>query len=64
MKEILMKKRKLEQHERGMLNEEYTAIVQNKLPLKLKDPGNFTISYTIRNYFFRKALCDFGARLI
>ncbi|KAH9780498.1 hypothetical protein KPL71_008102 [Citrus sinensis] len=38
MKEILSNKRKLEEHEIMLLTEESTAILQNKLPPKLKDP--------------------------
>jgi len=42
MKEILSNKRKLEEHEMIILTEECSAILQNKLPPKLKDPGSFT----------------------
>ncbi|KAJ9185121.1 hypothetical protein P3X46_004785 [Hevea brasiliensis] len=48
LKEILLKKRKLEDYGTVALIEECSAIMQNKLPPKLKDPGN-------------KALCDLGA---
>ncbi|KAL2471180.1 Uncharacterized protein Adt_39316 [Abeliophyllum distichum] len=40
MKDILANKRKLEEHETVMLTEECSAILQNKLPPKLKDPGS------------------------
>jgi len=63
MKEILRNKRKLEDHETIMLNEEYSAILLNKLPPKLKDPESFTIPCTIRNSYFEKALCDLGASI-
>jgi len=43
IKEILKNKRKLEDHKIIILNEECSAILLNKLPLKLKDPGSFTI---------------------
>ncbi|XP_058189228.1 uncharacterized protein LOC131306817 [Rhododendron vialii] len=46
-----------------MLTEECTAILQNKLPPKLKDPGSFTIPCTIGNSYFGKALCDLGASI-
>ncbi|XP_024038257.1 uncharacterized protein LOC112097305 [Citrus clementina] len=39
MKEILSNKRKFEEHETVMLTEDCTAILQNKLPPRLKDPG-------------------------
>ncbi|KAL2486468.1 Aspartic peptidase domain containing protein [Abeliophyllum distichum] len=61
MKEILSNKRKLEEHKTVMLTEECSAILQNKLPPKLKDPGSFNIPCTIGSLFFYKALCDLGA---
>ena len=54
MKEILRNKRKLEDHDTIMLNDECNAILLNKLPPKLKDTGSFTISYTIENSYFEK----------
>lgn len=63
MKEILLNKRKLGEYETMMLTEECTAILQNKLPPKLKDPGSFTIPCTIGNSYFKKALCDLGASI-
>ncbi|KAI4331747.1 hypothetical protein L6164_016705 [Bauhinia variegata] len=41
MKELLSKKRRIEDDERIMLTEECSAILQKKLPPKLKDPGVF-----------------------
>ncbi|XP_075499401.1 uncharacterized protein LOC142537792 [Primulina tabacum] len=63
LKEILSNKRKLVDFETGKLSEECSAILQNKLPPKLKDPGSFSIPCTIRSSFFRKALCDIGASI-
>ncbi|XP_075479287.1 uncharacterized protein LOC142520172 [Primulina tabacum] len=40
-----------------------TAILQNKLPPKLKDPSSFSIPCTIGNSNFNKALCDLGANI-
>ena len=45
------------------LTEECSAILQRKLPQKLKDPGSFTIPCTIRNAIFERALCDLGASI-
>ena len=45
------------------LTEECSAILQRKLPQKLKDPGNFTIPCTIGNAIFERALCDLGASI-
>ena len=65
MKEILSNKRKwkLEEHETVLLTEESIAILQNKLPPKLKDPKSFSIPCTIGNTYFDKALCDLGASI-
>ncbi|XP_052171578.1 uncharacterized protein LOC127787558 [Diospyros lotus] len=46
-----------------MLTEECSAIIQNKMPQKLKDPGSFTIPCIIGNCEFNKALCDLGASI-
>ncbi|KAI4297463.1 hypothetical protein L6164_037352 [Bauhinia variegata] len=61
MKELLSKKRRIEDDERIMLTEECSAILQKKLPPNLKDLGSFSIPYTIGDMTFSKALCDFGA---
>ena len=45
------------------LTEECSAILQRKLPQKLKDPGSFTIPCTIGNAIFERALCDLGASI-
>ncbi|XP_010246522.1 PREDICTED: uncharacterized protein LOC104589783, partial [Nelumbo nucifera] len=45
------------------LNEECSAIHQNKLPPKPKDPGSFSIPCTIGDIEFEKALCDLGASI-
>lgn len=41
LKDILSKKRRLEEYETVSLTEESSAIIQNKFPWKLKDPGSF-----------------------
>ncbi|XP_022864248.1 uncharacterized protein LOC111384222, partial [Olea europaea var. sylvestris] len=63
VKDILSNKRKLEDNETVMLIEECSAILQHKLPLKLKDPGSFTILCHIGNLYIDKALCDLGASI-
>lgn len=55
LKDILSNKHKLEEHEIILLTKECSAMLQNKLPPKLKIPESFTIPYTI------KVLCDLGA---
>ncbi|KAL0440346.1 UNVERIFIED_CONTAM: hypothetical protein Slati_2517600 [Sesamum latifolium] len=61
LKEVFSNKRKWEEGETVKLNEECSAILQNKLPPKLKDPGSFSIPCTIGNIDFDKVLCDLGA---
>jgi len=63
MKEIFSNKRKLEEFETVALTEECSAILQKKLPPKLKKLGSFTIPCTIGNSHFEKALCDLGASI-
>ena len=63
MKDILSQKRRLADFETVNLTEECSAILQRKLPQKLKDPGSFIIPCTIRNAIFERALCDLGANI-
>ncbi|KAM6584068.1 hypothetical protein CsatB_011070 [Cannabis sativa] len=63
MKKILSKKRKLEDYETVALTEECSAILQKKLPPKLKDPGSFNIPCSIGGSVETKALCDLGASI-
>ena len=63
MKDILSKKRKFGDYETMAFFEECSAILQKKLPPKLKDPGSFTIPYAIGNSVFEKALRDLGASI-
>ena len=63
LKEILSKKRKIA--EEGVVNLTATcsAVIQKKLPEKMKDPGSFTIPCTIGGFEIQKALCDSGASI-
>ena len=63
LKEILGKKRKIA--EEGIVNLTATcsAVIQQKIPAKIKDPGSFTIPCSIGKYEFKKALCDSGANI-
>ena len=63
MKEVMSKKRKLEDYETVKLTEECCAILPRKLPQKVKDSGSFTIPCTIGDSTFDKALCDLGASI-
>ena len=61
LKEILSNKRKLEEHKIVALTEEYSVTIQNKLPTKLKDLGNFFISCLKGNVCIDHVLCDLGS---
>ncbi|XP_057993028.1 uncharacterized protein LOC131174019 [Hevea brasiliensis] len=61
LKDILSKKRRLEDYETVALTKECSAILQNKLPPKLKDLGSFSIPCLISSMNIDKALCDLGA---
>ena len=63
MKDILSQKRRFSEFETIKLTEECSAILQRKLPQKLKDPGSFTIPCTIKNAIFERSLCDLGASI-
>ena len=54
LKEILNKKKKIA--EEGIVNMTATcsAVIQQKLPTKMKDPGSFTILFSIGKYEFKR----------
>ncbi|XP_057775122.1 uncharacterized protein LOC130994104 [Salvia miltiorrhiza] len=63
LKDIISRNKRLGEFETVNLNEECSAILQKKLPTKLKDPGSFTISCIIGGQQFGKTLCDLGASI-
>ncbi|KAG8499030.1 hypothetical protein CXB51_005405 [Gossypium anomalum] len=63
LKDLLTNKRKFEDFSTVELNEECSAILQNKLPTKLKDPGSFTIPCLIGSLNVENALTDLGASI-
>ncbi|KAL8104388.1 hypothetical protein AgCh_028553 [Apium graveolens] len=63
MKGIFSRKVKLDDLETISLREECSVVLQQKLPLKLKDPGSFTFPCTIGNLSFDKCICDLGASI-
>ncbi|WP_198155488.1 retropepsin-like aspartic protease, partial [Candidatus Burkholderia verschuerenii] len=63
MKDVLTRKKKLEDLQTVVVTEECSAIIQHKLPPKQKDPGSFTIPCSISNLNFDKCLCDLGASI-
>ncbi|XP_050889518.1 uncharacterized protein LOC127094781 [Lathyrus oleraceus] len=61
LKGILSNKKNLEDDETVMLTAECSAIIQNNMPHKLKDPDSFSIPCVIRKFIIDKALCNLGA---
>ncbi|XP_057734435.1 uncharacterized protein LOC130949834 [Arachis stenosperma] len=63
LKELMTKKRSWRNNETVILTEECSAIIQHKLPQKLKDPESFQIPCIIGEITVEKALCDLGASI-
>ena len=63
LKEIMTRKRNLEDSEIIALIEECSAIIQNKLSPKLKDPRSFFKPCIIGDIEFSKDLCNLGANV-
>ncbi|XP_015965220.1 uncharacterized protein LOC107488950 [Arachis duranensis] len=63
LKELMTKKRSLKNNETVVLTEECSAIIQHKLPQKLKDLGSFKIPCIIGEITVEKALYDLGASI-
>ncbi|XP_062118641.1 uncharacterized protein LOC133832293 [Humulus lupulus] len=61
--DILTKKRRLGEFETLALTEGCSAVLKNKIPPKLKDPGSFTIPCSIEGRDGGRALCDLGASI-
>ncbi|GJX65208.1 reverse transcriptase domain-containing protein [Tanacetum coccineum] len=61
LKEVVRNKHKLEQISSAFLSNESSAIFQNKVPPKLKDPGSFLIPCTFSKTFSCNALADLVA---
>jgi len=61
LKEILLKERKIDVHETVALGEEYSVVVLNQFPAKLKKPGRFCIPCMIESVSIDRALCDLGS---
>ncbi|XP_021735744.1 ataxin-2 homolog [Chenopodium quinoa] len=61
LKEMITKKKDFGGVETVALTAECSAILQNKSPPKLKDPGSFSIPCHVGALFIDKALCDLGA---
>ncbi|XP_056695478.1 uncharacterized protein [Spinacia oleracea] len=64
LKEILSGKRNCDVKETVNLTENCSAIILNKMPPKLKDPGSFSIPCAIKELEISNSLCDLGASVI
>ncbi|XP_024004992.1 uncharacterized protein LOC112082123 [Eutrema salsugineum] len=50
-------------HEQGvmMISEKVSAVIQNRIPDKLSDPGSFVLDCSIFTERFKRSLCDLGS---
>ncbi|KAL4309981.1 hypothetical protein GQ457_01G027320 [Hibiscus cannabinus] len=63
LKDIVSKRTRQSEFETDAMTEGCMAMLHNRLPPKLKDPGSFTIPCAIVNHYVGKALCDLGASI-
>nr|GEW24805.1 reverse transcriptase domain-containing protein [Tanacetum cinerariifolium] len=63
LKDLVSNKSKMEQIFVAFLTKECSAILQNKLPPKLGDPGSFLVPYKLANSVEYLALADLGASI-
>ncbi|KAL4323802.1 hypothetical protein GQ457_11G023210 [Hibiscus cannabinus] len=63
LKDMVSKRTRLSEFETVAMTEGCMAMLHNRLPPKLKDPGSFTIPCAIGNHYVGKALCDLGASI-
>ncbi|XP_009803947.1 uncharacterized protein [Nicotiana sylvestris] len=63
MKDLMSRKFDFQELATITLTQTCSAIVTRPIAEKLSDLGSFTISCTIGNYAFAKALCDLGASI-
>ncbi|GJZ62973.1 reverse transcriptase domain-containing protein [Tanacetum coccineum] len=63
LKELISNKHKIEQISAAFLSDESSAMIQNKVPPKLGDPGSFLIPRNFNKTFSCNALTDLGASI-
>ena len=63
LKDILNRKKKIAEEGIANLIATCSAVIQRSLLAKMKDPGSFTIPFSIGNYEFKNALCDSEASI-
>ena len=61
LKDLVTMKRKANVPKKAFLTKQVSSIIQNKYPVKCKDPGSPTISCKIRDHLIERALLDLGA---
>ncbi|XP_038895813.1 uncharacterized protein LOC120083980 [Benincasa hispida] len=63
LKDILVNKRKIRENETVALTYECSALFENNILTKMKDPGSFTLPCSIGGKKVGNALCDLGASI-
>ncbi|KAI5324131.1 hypothetical protein L3X38_033204 [Prunus dulcis] len=63
LKDLCTNKKRFKEHEQVALSEEVSAVLQRKLPPKLKDPGSFSIPCIVGDFKIPKALLDLDASM-
>ncbi|XP_022003438.1 uncharacterized protein LOC110900888 [Helianthus annuus] len=63
LKDILTNKKKLKSLSCVLMNENCSALLQNRLAEKMGDPGSFTLPYLIGSMSVSHALADLGASI-
>nr|GFB30025.1 reverse transcriptase domain-containing protein [Tanacetum cinerariifolium] len=63
LKEIISNKHRIKQLFAAFLSDESLAMIQNKVPLKLRDPGSFLIPCNFNKTLSCNALADLGASI-
>ncbi|GJV09090.1 reverse transcriptase domain-containing protein [Tanacetum coccineum] len=63
VKELISNKHKIKQISTTFLSDESSAMIQNKVPPKLGDPGSFLIPCNFNKTFSCNALADLGASI-
>ncbi|KAK7360732.1 hypothetical protein VNO77_02741 [Canavalia gladiata] len=63
LKELCTHKRRLKGNEKISMGQNVSALIQQPMPQKCKDPGMFTIPCTIGNCRFENAMLDLGASI-
>lgn len=63
LKELYTNKKKQEELEKVSISENVSAVIQQKLPPKLKDRGMFAIGCVIGDVGIQRAMCDLSASI-